>query len=422
MLDTPPQRIWLAPSFLRITALGGVEEAQSEQEARVLSLLQDGPTESALVHRWDASLETLRQAAFSLLARGALGFEWQEGERTLLRIVPQSPSFSWLAPRRASGACRFLSLEPGPEGWRVESPRAACRMVLLAPSLAAALLDPGRASPEAQRFWELLSMTGFAQPESEEGDELWWAPEDLRFHRRSTFSRSGVPFGATYRFLGSRGQPEPGAPRVGAALALPTPRPAAATPWSEVLAERRTCREHGPGLLSLEQISALLQHSVRLQAGSPARKAYPSPGGLHALRFSVAVRALDGCAAGLYRYDDREHSIARLPRASEQLSPLFEEAARYWGQPQRQPQVLLLVSVRYDLLSWKYEALAYRLALLEAGAAAQTLSLAAGALGIGCCLLGGINSLYFDALGRHGELDGTPLLLLALGAPAGGAR
>ena len=59
------------------------------------------------------------------------------------------------------------------------------------------------------------------------------------------------------------------------------------------------------------------------------------------------------------------------------------------------PCALVVVTTRLPELAARYEATAYRLALLEAGGASLLLTQAATALGLGTCVLGNGDSTLF---------------------------
>ena len=67
-------------------------------------------------------------------------------------------------------------------------------------------------------------------------------------------------------------------------------------------------------------------------------------------------------------------SYERQPRCDGQVAeslgpPMIADCAMAWAQPEQPPQCLMVVASRVPRLAWKYEAIAYRLSLLDAGVA-----------------------------------------------------
>jgi SagB-type dehydrogenase family enzyme len=106
------------------------------------------------------------------------------------------------------------------------------------------------------------------------------------------------------------------------------------------------------------------------------------------------------------------------------------------------PQVLIVVTARFQRMSWKYEAIGYALMLKNLGCLLQTMYLTATALNLALCAVGGGNTATFARLTgipalvearlaslswgpvRRGEWsdndDADPAPIRAAPAPAGG--
>ena len=79
---------------------------------------------------------------------------------------------------------------------------------------------------------------------------------------------------------------------------------------------------------------------------------------------------------------------------------MIADCAMAWAQPEQPPQCLMVVASRVPRLAWKYEAIAYRLSLLDAGVALQCLYLVATDLGLNGCAAGtGNPALFAEATG-----------------------
>jgi oxazoline/thiazoline dehydrogenase len=72
---------------------------------------------------------------------------------------------------------------------------------------------------------------------------------------------------------------------------------------------------------------------------------------------------------------------------------LLDDAGYSMGHPQ--PQVLIVITSRFQRIAWKYEAIAYSLTLKHVGCLLQTMYLVATVMGLAPCAIGGGNSEIF---------------------------
>ena len=79
---------------------------------------------------------------------------------------------------------------------------------------------------------------------------------------------------------------------------------------------------------------------------------------------------------------------------------MLAECAAAWGQPDRPPQVLVVIASRLPRLAWKYAGIAYKISLMNAGVAIQSLYLVATDLGLAGSAAGSGNpDLFAQATG-----------------------
>jgi SagB-type dehydrogenase family enzyme len=125
---------------------------------------------------------------------------------------------------------------------------------------------------------------------------------------------------------------------------------------------------------------------------------YPSAGGLDEINTYVMVNDLTDLPPGLFRYFNR--TLVQIEISEEQRQNFNLEASGCWGKHNGTPRAVIILASKIPVLAWKYEAIAYRLALLNAGAAIQSLCLAGTSLGIGLCPLGlGDSALFSEMIG-----------------------
>ena len=247
-----------------------------------------------------------------------------------------------------------------------------------------------------------------------------WTSAEWRFHRLTT--DRGPP-----------GQESPEKTRLELPAELPSghgiPLPPAPpeTPLSQLLATRRSARHHGASPLPLATLAALLHRCLRdlgpLSAQTPAlrHRPYPSAGARQALDWFVAAGDVAGLEAGLYRYAPAAHGFEPVVGAGPPQD-LLAEAAAAWGTAEAPPQALVMATCRMHRLTPRYAGLAYRLALLEAGCALQSLSLAAAEAGVAACILGSGSASRFAAYSGLAAESAAPIAWLAVGSSAAGSE
>jgi SagB-type dehydrogenase family enzyme len=236
-----------------------------------------------------------------------------------------------------------------------------------------------------------------------------WEFHDLLFHARTRRGRFDAPYGGTYR-LADRLAPPPALKPAVAGPVHELVRPDLDRlerddpPLAWVQAQRRSIREFdaaqaitdrqlGEFLFRVGRVTGHREAEVSTPHG-PVRQAfaarpYPAGGGLYELELYAAVQACDGLAPGLYHYDPAGHRLIRLSGRTPEVVGLLRDAAESTGTPEDTLQVLLILAARFPRLAWKYESIAYALTLKHVGVLFQTMYLAATAMGLAPCAIGG---------------------------------
>lgn len=216
--------------------------------------------------------------------------------------------------------------------------------------------------------------------------------------------------------------PEPGAEFPAAPFTpLPAPEPLPGGLQAAVAA-RESCREFAAAELSAGQLSAILHASFgtlgeRLLGNlAVTQRPCPSPGGLYPLEIYVIARNVAGVAPAVHHYHSQTHGLALL---REGIAPPAFESYLFMGQRYAVDAAATLVLAFMPSRSLKkYADRGYRYALIEAGHVGQNVALAAAALGLGCCSIGG----FLDVeLGQFLTLDperAFPVYALAVGPKA----
>jgi SagB-type dehydrogenase family enzyme len=194
-----------------------------------------------------------------------------------------------------------------------------------------------------------------------------------------------------------------------------------ATPFSEVVAARRSEREFGTAPLALPQLGALLHaaygttHTLDLAAvdvGPPLRTV-PSGGGLFPLEVYALPWRVEGLGPGLYHFDPLRRLLERLRdddlRAQVAAAMVYDDVATGCG-------VLLVVTAMFWRTRFKYALRGYRFALIESGHLVQNVLLAATALGLASVPLGGFFDRRLDELLGLDGVNESSLYAVAIGS------
>lgn len=348
-------------------------------------------------------------------------FEGRDGVRIAV-ARPRRRGVPWPAPSPAAtdatdesdvtsltDVSRFALLRPHGQAWLLES-GASDWLVELAPEALRLL-----ASQDPQLF-AFLGPFGMLADADQDPALVTWEFHDCYFASRSRVDGSG---GGTYRFAGK--VPAPRArvsPAAGRVQPLPEPARPGPTDFWEVVDRRRSTREFQSGPLDVHDLSDVLWHTVRQTRAVPADpakeesydgvfKPVPSAGATHAVDLWVATKDVAGVEPAVWWYDAVAHALVRAGDLDGRIG--FEYPA---------PVKIIMMS-RHSRLAWKYEGIAYALALKDVGVIMGALQLVATAMGLGAVPIGSGPSSLAAALGVA-EFDYAPVGELLLGRPATG--
>lgn len=364
----------------------------------------------------------------------------------LLSVIPLTPRSAFhpaaLSPDAPVRLSAFAGLRTDGREYRLESPLALHRVLLhraeavqligklgspTAPDEVTTALPSAR--PVAEAALEYLVAVGMVsqaeapaaggQPVFSEDRDLalaGWSPGDLAFHASSTIGRHDHACGATYPMddAGVTWSGEPAVKPTGGRPAITLYRPrwedlcAADPPLTVAVEGRRSVRDHGGEPVTVTELGELLYRTFRVrrltEPADPSALAprvlavrelsdrpYPGGGACYELEGYLTVDRCAGLARGVYHYDPLGHLLEPVssdPALVEELLSFARSGANMAGRP----QVLITLTARIRRLSWKYEGLPYRLALIDAGVLVQNLSLVCTAMQIASCAIGGVNS------------------------------
>lgn len=427
-LESPQVKLTLEPlspglaSAIRLLFDGGA----AEQELGDIVLEQDG---AALLPYLYLYLHQFH--AYKIICRTI-----RLGQEPLATLVPISPYYKYeevaVSPDAPYLLSRFACCRREGDKLLVESPLGHARLLLhswQASAMLSVLASPQSASglagmvqgvtaEDASAFINLLLNAGTLadgeESESERRAEVsplgQWDFHDLLFHTRSRVGRHSNPYGGTYRFAG-RGEPLPAVkpPMSDETVELFKPDLPQLMlndpPFTAVLEERKSVREHSERPLDLRQLGEFLFRVARVreimqtERGELGSRPYPAGGAIYELELYPVINSCEGVEPGLYHYRPEEHRLSRLSRLTPPVERLLE-SSRYTAAQELRPQVLLVVTARFQRVSWKYESMVYALILKHVGVLYQTMYLVGTAMGLATCALGGGDSdLFAEAAG-----------------------
>jgi SagB-type dehydrogenase family enzyme len=378
---------------------------------------------NGILARWYYYLERLTRC-------GLLCYAAYADEARLATLVAVSPSFvsgpAEVVAGRGYVLSRFAYLRRQGSETVLESPLAHARVILngcRAAALVGALAAPATAEELAERVGGLgadavagvlslflrAGMLGEAGAEDQVAALQPWEFHDLLFHARIRTGRFDAPYGGTYRLV-DRLAPPPALKPAMAGEVHDLVRPDLESlerddpPLARVQAQRRSIREFdveqpitdrqlGEFLFRVGRVTSYREADVSTPCG-PVRqefagRPYPAGGGLYELELYAVIRACNCLAPGLYHYDAAGHRLIRLSGRTPEVTKLLRDAAESTATPEDTLQVLLILAARFPRVAWKYESIAYALTLKHVGVLYQTMYLAATAMGLAPCAVGG---------------------------------
>ena len=376
-----------------------------------------------------------------MAGRGVVEASADLDDVSVLRLLPCNDTFELPSPSDVPPRVtldRFAFLRRGDRGGLLGQPDAGCD-VLVEQAAAAALVARLAAGPVDVSTLEgaldrplaaLLFALGFAGDAAavEDPSRRTWEFHDRLFQRASRSYDDQTRRGATHRFLDTLPSPPAIRPSyAGESIPLAPPRAGPSGNLQEVVERRRSLRAMSDMPVDLQAVGDLLHRVARVTRVVPGnaempqdlmRRPYPSGGAVHELEFYLAIGACAGLAPGFYHYRGREHALTRIAGAEAPAARMLDDCAEAWGQPGQPPQVLVVISSRLPRMAWKYAGIAYKLSLMNAGVAIQSLYLAATDLGLAAAAAGTGNPELFARATGVSSWEETSIAEFGFGRPA----
>ncbi len=191
---------------------------------------------------------------------------------------------------------------------------------------------------------------------------------------------------------------------------LPGPEASGRSRIEELIAKRRSVRRYKDNKLSEPIISRLLWAAQGISSEDGLRTS-PSAGALYPLEIHIVIGGGSELEPGVYRYVPEDHTLVR-EIAGDMREKLSKAAL---SQPMiRNAPISFVISAVYARITGKYGNRGFRYTYMEAGHAAQNISLLGVELGIGTCTIGAFEDEKVKSVLKL-PANEEPLYILPLG-------
>jgi SagB-type dehydrogenase family enzyme len=410
--------------------------------ADALMKLNEGLAEAQLYELDEYGAAEVYYVLARLMRVGLLEGRADDEHRTVVRLVPRRPDFEFPRPSALPTRCvldRFAYLHRDPAGATLKLPGTDSDLIFedvgcgdLLVRLMASPVTPAALTDSMQHaLLRLLAALGFIEDADalEAAARQSWEFHDRLFHYSARSYPDRIVRGATYRFLDAFPPPPALRPSYsGTVIPLPGPDPeqcARSRPLFEVMEARRSRRAIGTDPVTPAELSAVLYRVARITGMARGtkipqdllRRPFPSGGSIHELEFYAAIGCCAGIDAGFYHYVGHQHSLIRLAPGAVPAARMLKDCALAWEQPERPPQVLIVIAARLPRVAWKYQGIAYKLSLLDAGVALQSLYLVTTDLGLSGAAAGSGNPELFALATGADPWEETSIAEFGFGRP-----
>ncbi|MGM0425543.1 MAG: SagB/ThcOx family dehydrogenase, partial [Thermodesulfobacteriota bacterium] len=179
---------------------------------------------------------------------------------------------------------------------------------------------------------------------------------------------------------------------------------------AELLYKRRSVRSFAQGSLSLQEVSRAL-FSAQGQTRGDRFRTVPSAGALYPLELYLVAENVQDLEPGVYKYLPEGHALQQV-RGGERLQELAKASlGQMWIS---QAQAAVVITAVFERVTGKYGSRGEQYVHMEAGCAAQSLSLQVAELGLGTTVVGAFrDNQVREVLGA--KKQEVPLLVMPLG-------
>jgi SagB-type dehydrogenase family enzyme len=197
-------------------------------------------------------------------------------------------------------------------------------------------------------------------------------------------------------------------------ITLPEPKFDGRLSVEEALLKRRSIRGYTSDHLALSELAQLLWAAQGITDARGYRTA-PSAGATYPLEIYAAAAAIDGVAAGIYRYEPQANRLLKIADGDKRAELT---AAAINQQSVAQAPLSIVITAVYERTTGYYGQRGVRYVDMEAGHTAQNVYLQAAALGLGTVVIGAFDDSRVTGLLALPDNE-TPLYIMPVGRPTG---
>jgi SagB-type dehydrogenase family enzyme len=230
----------------------------------------------------------------------------------------------------------------------------------------------------------------------------------MTMSRRACLAAAGTALASSW--LGDAARAEGSGRSSAQHVTLPPPGTASGLTVEQALARRRSVRAFDAAPLTLGQLSQLLWAAQGVTHPRGFRTA-PSAGALYPLELYLVAGDVTGLAPGVYKYRADGHQLSRTGDGDLRIDIARAALGQSWIAESR---AILVVAAVSRLTMAKYGERGLRYVHMEAGHAAQNVTLQATALELGTTVVGAFHDERLHALLGMTKRE-TPLSILPLG-------
>lgn len=174
-------------------------------------------------------------------------------------------------------------------------------------------------------------------------------------------------------------------------------------PLTLILEKRESIRSYNDNEpITDKQLGEFLYRSARIkeitktEKEEMSRRPYANGGGTYEFELYIIANTCQNIPSGFYHYCPQDHQLCKISGKNQYVAALLEDA---WlaNRERNYPQVLIIISARFQRIAWTYESIAHTTLLKNVGALFQTMYLVATAMNLAPCALGNGNSDLFAA-------------------------
>ena len=165
---------------------------------------------------------------------------------------------------------------------------------------------------------------------------------------------------------------------------LPNPKKISDLSIEEAISIRRTKRDFGKGLISIESLGQLLWAGQGITDPGKTKRAAPSAGAIYPFKIYLSVRNIKDLKEGIYKYLPQEHVLKLIneKEAGDIKRATFEQSFI------EKAGVNLFLVADYEKITETYGSRGVRYVHIEAGHIAQNICLQAESLSLNTVLVG----------------------------------